>query len=76
MISHPHGGYPTPDYNEVPFRRRAESLKLYGHHGAHVSAAVERELQAAAYGEVPNTTDRLGDLIADAVVNRPARNYR
>jgi hypothetical protein len=45
-----HGGYPTPSYEEVPARRRAESLRAVGHTGAAVSVTVERVLAAAAAG--------------------------
>lgn len=46
----PHGGYPTPAYNEVSLRRRLTSTRIWGHPGASVYVAVTKELTAAGEG--------------------------
>lgn len=46
----PHGGYPTPTYDEAPARRRLTSHRLVGHTGAAVSARHHSDLFWAGEG--------------------------
>ena len=48
----PHGGYPTPRYDEAPMRRRLTSQRLWGHPGAWVAHTAEKEMARAGVGSV------------------------
>ncbi len=50
----PHGGFPTPSYDDAPMRRRLTSLRIFGHSGASVAPAVDADLRAAGGLSLPS----------------------
>jgi hypothetical protein len=50
FVRPPHGGYPTPTYEQAPLRRRIDSTRLVGHSGAHVPGMAVQSMERAAAG--------------------------
>lgn len=66
----PHGGYPTPTYDEAPARRRAESLRLFGHMGAACSTVATRVMHLAGLGLAGTAPGLLEARIQDGAAER------